>query len=436
MFAARLRWVSLFALFVAAAGFSGWGATPAWAQKNYKILTPKEEPSKQDRINAMKCCSDGTLANKAAIDRYVESLLGSFTDPKQFAVAAEKRKELKYFFLQRAGRAEDKSVSKYLNAMMVERLPQLMSTEYHPFARVNAAIVLGDLNDIEAPSSGKEPPVPNEAALQALLKEYQDQNQVDGVRASIMLGIDRHCRFGIRDADLKKKTIKLLSETAQLPDSDEGKTWLRRRAIKALGHLGFAGENGEIAGLVLKVMANEQEPLLIRCEAAYALGFLKLKGTPNLKQSPIQIAHLIALLAVKAADETGPANWLFEELHQLQEYLGYLETGLTGPDPTMYRRGVDGDFGDDRGLLKGGFPNEQKAQFDALYVQVDDLLKVIFSRDFADDRTIVGKVEQLAKFLEENPVAPAAGGGPAAAPAPQPAPPVAQPPAAAPAPKK
>jgi len=376
----------------------------AQAPANYSVLPRPSGSAKDDRIATRKCCDSGSLTNQAAVNRYLGNLLADLTDPREFPNAAKRRQELKYQLLRRAGLADDKSTSRYLQERLLEQLPQMLSTAYHPFARVNAALVLGDLNDVEAPSSGKEPPVPSAAAQRALLKELQVATQPDGVRAALLVGLDRACRFGVRDPDWKPQAVRQLLELAQLShQNQDGPVWLRRQALQALGHLGFAGDQGEVASLFVKTLSDSQERLDIRSEAARALGFLQLQNIPPGKLPPLQTARALASLAVDAHAQIAPAADPRKQ-HALQRHLSDIELAFQGPDLTMYRRGVDGDFRGDRGLSHSSVPVDQQSAVAEIQVRVQELVRAAFEPSYNRD-AVEARVEELQQWLNRNPPA-------------------------------
>lgn len=372
-----------------------------WGQKDYKELEAPEPSRKEITTVTLRICRDGTLSNREVLDKYVNSLLARMTQADQFDQLGDLRSTLRYRILQRAGLADDPSVANYLNQKLLVDLRQLTGPEFHPFTRVNATLLLGDLNEKEAPTSGREPAVPLEAGLRAVLELLIEEGQLEGIKAAALVGIDRHCRFGIPNEELRTQVIDTLVGLAQPGQSSSaGKTWLRRRAVRALGHLGNSGEDGKVAMLMLSIVNNPAESMVMRCEAARAVGFLNLRDVKDLKF--FEQAHRLGQLVVEAGRKTGPNRWSPEDLQEFQHYLGFIEIGLTGPDLKLYRVGVDGNFGEGRGMLAAMSDGPEKARVQALIAAMESLLRKVFSTRYVPDDEIRAQVDALDDWLMQN----------------------------------
>ncbi|MEK6233514.1 MAG: hypothetical protein N2C14_02285, partial [Planctomycetales bacterium] len=197
--AGRSGWVSQ-ALLLAAPLFF---ALAVSSQAQFAELTA-EDTQKSDRITILKILKVGTLANQEVLDRYIKWHIAAMTQKKHFPELQALRANLRYRVLQPAGRADDPSVLRYLNGMILTDMRSLTSSDYHPYTRVNAALLIGELNEKEAPSSGRTPPVPWSSSLEAVLTLLIEVGQLEAVKAASLRGVDRHCRFGIRDEALKR----------------------------------------------------------------------------------------------------------------------------------------------------------------------------------------------------------------------------------------
>ena len=64
---------------------------------------------------------------------------------------------------------------------------------YHPAARYNAMLIVGELNDKEAVKGGSSPtaPEPSAQALIAMLKELDSPTQIDPVRVACLINYGR-----------------------------------------------------------------------------------------------------------------------------------------------------------------------------------------------------------------------------------------------------
>lgn len=111
---------------------------------------------------------------------------------------------------------------------------------YYPPARINAVLVLGRLDQQALDQVNRTPPVPLSAALPILLAQYNDENNVDGVRAAALQGIHRHVIFNApRIAEQTKTAIKtameqLLQSNPPTERSDQAHAYLQRFAVDIL----------------------------------------------------------------------------------------------------------------------------------------------------------------------------------------------------------
>jgi len=166
----------------------------------------------------------------------------------------------------------------------MSRLAKSQGKRYHPATRLNATLMIGELNVPEA--------------IPALLGLAGDAKMPEYVRVAAMVGLIRHANPGIRNSDTlgvsEPATIQLsnpakieaataaLVAIAQQPAADvnhaDGINWLRGQAAEVLGLLGSHGNNGSAVKALVIMLLDAQLPLAQRCRAAYALGRLNYDG--------------------------------------------------------------------------------------------------------------------------------------------------------------
>lgn len=155
-------------------------------------------------------------------------------------------------------------------------------------------LLIGDLNEQEPATVGanQTPPKPLPKALDIMLTEFDNPQQIDAVRLACLVGILRHAeltRVGmeIPEASRQKITTSCLTllAAAQPPAgrSKDGHVWMQRRAMEILGALGSPGPNGEVAQALDQFVRDEKgASLRMRCTAADALGRLEFPSDPGL----------------------------------------------------------------------------------------------------------------------------------------------------------
>ncbi len=211
---------------------------------------------------------------------------------------------------------------------------QLTTAKYHPYTRVNVVLLIGELNQLEPGYKATDVPSPYEPALKFLVDLIEQPDQSEAVIAAALYGIDRHARFEVRSQALVARTVPVLLELAASskdPQNNEGPgthPWIRKRALRAVGHLGQIGQQGEVVKVLQKILGNPDETLLLRAEAARAFGFLNILRAPGVQ--PKQLAYQIAVLVPIAAKQQGLQNWAPQKISTFQVVLSFAEVGLKG----------------------------------------------------------------------------------------------------------
>src|SRR5262245_26332573 len=185
--------------------------------------------------------------------------------------------------------------------------------DLHPGARYNAVLVLGALNAKEADRVNKTNPEPLPKALPELVGLYKDADQSDAVKVAALLGILRHLEWDsyrkqtqpMTEADKAAIVTELiaLAEATKPPAgrSEEGHTWMRRRAVEGLMYAALPGTTKPIADVIEKLIGSAADPVALRCTAADVMGRLDYKDpvVPAPEPSARELGYL-ALVACNA----------------------------------------------------------------------------------------------------------------------------------------
>jgi hypothetical protein len=201
----------------------------------------------------------------------------------------------------------------------------------HPAVRVNAMLLIGELNEKEA-FAGSEVPVPLSAAVPKLVAAVESAEQIDAVRVAALAGLYRHVRLGgIATADAKKLVgvamFKLLKMARPPADrTPEGHAWMRGQAAAILGEIGMAGAKGVVAEAVAATVADDALLFSARCIAARALGKLKYPAPGELDPTPL--ANALGKLAIDACAAETPPNTFLQQ--RIIERIAAVSAGLRG----------------------------------------------------------------------------------------------------------
>ena len=274
----------------------------------------------------------GNPLPQAEFDRfYLRYALARWSLEKNHALLAGFREELQIYL--RNGRNAE--VHDHLNNLVLGFMgnlakPNPQDGDFRPASRVNAMLMIGELNTVEAARTS-DIPVPLPEALPVLVTTVQDAQQLDAVKVAAVVGILRHAKLGgiktpaardqIRDVMLD------LANSAKPPErSAAGHGWMRGQAAEVLGRLGAVGDGGAVAKQLAAMIADSSLLFSARCIAAKAMGELDYRGAAGL--NPSQLAAPMGQLALDAC----AAELQAETIHrrQLKSRLNAASLGLDG----------------------------------------------------------------------------------------------------------
>lgn len=259
-----------------------------------------EQPKKAGRGVNM---ANGIIDSKEQFQAYYKWFLARFTHPEHLKNLPQLREELKkeFWLLYKGGQGDAYPALRQMVLQFCNVVGR--SPKFHPASRVNAVLVLGDLNEQELGIGRPSPPL--RAALPGLLarvEEIGDSPADQAVAAAALNGILRHAQHGMRNEDrlATLRAMTALADAAPTTGQDaSAQNWLRRRAVEVLGVLGLPGDAPNRAGVVevlAKILTDRSGDLMLRSAAARSLGQIDLR--PALPVDYSQLAHGLAQLAV------------------------------------------------------------------------------------------------------------------------------------------
>ena len=278
-------------------------------------------------------------------------------------------------------------------------LTEVAGGDYHPAARYNALLAIGELNKRES-LRVSEPPVPMPQALPVLLKALDDPRQPDVVKVASLLGILRHVKAGLPEAQIPYTEV--LSPVLALAESKmaagrtaEGHLWMRARAVEVLGAMRAVGEQNVVVRTLAGIVAEEGGPLTLRCAAAQALGNLDYRSAINLDPSGLAVA-LGQLAADACAAELARTDNAPDERRGLKSCLNAVVIGLTGP-PVQTRQGTDHPS---KGIAGLATNPAHKPIVDDLLKRVHVLVDLCNTEDLGQEAFLARIGEELAQLRE------------------------------------
>jgi len=189
-------------------------------------------------------------------------------------------------------------VHDYLNALALSYMENLAKPYppgqcFHPAVRINAMLMIGELNQIEPTPS--VPPKPWSTALPVLLRTLNDSQQLDAVKVAALVGVLRHAELGaIESNDAVKAVVaamvEVLNAESDAAGSAVGHAWMKARAANVLEFLGNPGDKAQAVAALAVVVADKSVPLSTRGAAAEALGALDYRQAGQIDVAPMTTA--------------------------------------------------------------------------------------------------------------------------------------------------
>ncbi|QGJ71175.1 Hypothetical protein PBC10988_28780 [Planctomycetales bacterium 10988] len=342
------------------------------------------------------------------VQRHLHHYVARFTQKEEFSNFQSILDEMKTRILGPAGRKNDGGTAiQTVNKIMLEELLPLLNEEYHPFTRVEAALLIGKLNAKEPPFNAKTPATPEPNSWDILVDLLTSSDRIEGVRVAALAGIDRHISTGTISEEQRNAIAQPLYQMAQPlgENPSDFERWMRHRSLRALGHLCWVGENAQIAKYMIQVLSNKEEALEVRTEAAAALGFMQLQGVETLGTSLSDLALTLGDLAYTAGQETGPDRWNPEDFLLFQESLAHVELALQGYYESLIRPGVEGNFPPNTGLLSAA-EGEERTNVQKVIDSLTPLINKVYSTSFVENADVVTLLGNFKADLDAMKAAP------------------------------
>jgi hypothetical protein len=324
----------------------------AKAQQNYKEMPLNAAnstwskvtlPSSNESNSAVNMLTGADPPNKQAFDSFFTDLLfptftqysdrmigGKMASPLTDRGGPAKMRETfkhKYADVGKVAQVHDE-----LNSVTLDFMERVVNDNYHPVVRVNAMLMIADLNETDPNGA------PWKKAMPALLKAASDPKMIDGVRVEALRGLLRHAKSGIAPESRAQVTTAMLAiidkHTPPAGGTQDGHDWICRRAIDVLTALGDAGPNGAVPQSLITIVNDPATSVSIRCAAAEALGMLKVTAPNGVDAAAL--AKSLGKLAIAAVNAELAAK---APLH------GAITTGRLNKDFVQISHGLTGENG-------------------------------------------------------------------------------------------
>ncbi len=159
--------------------------------------------------------------------------------------------------------------------------------DFHPTVKYNAMLLIAGLN--EKPPGRDTPAVPWLTALNPLVRVATANQAPSSLRVAALIGIARHIAVeddGIKDI-IASNMQKIVQQRPAPGGSADADWWIQRQAIDILGELGLPGPNGQFLATLAAMVADRDQPLVLRAAAAQAIGKIQPDALPANQANPL-----------------------------------------------------------------------------------------------------------------------------------------------------
>jgi hypothetical protein len=273
-----------------------------------------ERLRKDDKTKAVDGLRSGRVAEAEAYTK--EFLIPQMTHQGQFFELGTLRKDFLDRFL---GLSSGQTRKTFIEQTCLPTLKTIVEGNYHPAARLNAVLLIGGFNDVDADSSSRTAPLPNPQSVKYLLSLIESIDTPEFVRVGAMTGLHRvaNIEFAQKRSDagdvarIYQFALATLQGSAPGQDSwsKEVAYWLQRRSAQILGFLKNKGAGNEAVVALQNVLTKDDQELLLRQDAMIALRELGVDGD----NARATIDAVIAMAAALLEEEAKSLRGLMEE---------------------------------------------------------------------------------------------------------------------------
>lgn len=238
-----------------------------------------------------------------SFDTYVLLRIAELTWP---AVTATSGAEQKRMLIKREARSFASSPSNEfhdrMNQHFLAQLPKLAADNAVDMgARVNAMILLGQVDRVEPNSPAGVAAVPLAEVTPVLIAAADKQDLPESLRIAALMGLARQSELQIvagTRAPIAATALKLIAAKKPLPGySDNGHHWARKLALQSVVGLAKTGSEfnrPETVKALYEILNDANEPLFLRRDAALALGQI---DPATVAASPVKPLDLLKALS-------------------------------------------------------------------------------------------------------------------------------------------
>jgi hypothetical protein len=304
------------------------GFCSAAAAQQYRT-DPIDDKARMNRTTAQRALKDPAsyAADRAKFDEFFTKYYFpamTRTEPQALEELGKLRYEL---FARYLWATNSEQLQRDLTGMAFQAMVPIVGSKgqppYHPAARYNAILVIGQLDDQYAIETGanRRPPKPMQQANEFLGKALEAANADKAIPPALivgaLVGLERHAQYreslpAAAITKMAQEGLKIANREAPIAGVNrEVFRWIQLQAARMLARLGDVGPENQVHQSLLKLIANQEFGIDNRCAVASQLANIKYEGAKVDGQAAADT--LFALGRDLSADETRRATE-FEDL--------------------------------------------------------------------------------------------------------------------------
>lgn len=244
------------------------------------------------------------------------------TTPRKLSEYGKLRNDFFRFYMARSnGNMRTRMLTLTFNTMS-----QVASENFHPAARVNALLMIGQLDTARGQTTrGGSAPVPYANALPFLMDIVADDNSEEYLKIAALVGVERHCCIQPRNGErarISQTMQNLMAAPAEDQPTTDAGYWIRRRAVRTLGCL----KDPVVASQLSDIIVDTNENIWLRVDALTA--YSQLEFSDPSQSAGFEISQAINALVASVARKE--AETVVEKISSIREVALFLDE----EDPT------------------------------------------------------------------------------------------------------
>ena len=294
-----------------------------WAFENIKDKDPVKEKALREKEVKRKINAFQNLRQKSSIGEDDRKLIVEFVRWSLAQITLKENRDsahlLREKLVKELRRVGSKNTPPQIHKVMIDAIvkesPKLF--EYHFVARFNAALLLTDLNDIEAEMNDGTA-ISCVSASEPLFALLKDTSQLEPLRWTAVKGLVRIHDVPDLKTGIKHEIVHALVD--QMNHCEGAHFWYQFRLAEALGQLKTVDDEAKkpiVVTALARIVVDTTRNYLVRTTAAQSIGRLPLEGKINTSLLAFEMARLGAQMSEEYEKHPGRPEWTtcFLKLH-------------------------------------------------------------------------------------------------------------------------